>query len=178
MLNIPDPEHATGEETEVEITDLDSGKSAERSTRGNRVSSFRARAWRSLAVIAGIALLVAVVLVSVSQLPKVVRVTSPVPINYPVSLTVVAGICYATATNGVVTALRVNDGVPLWRHVGGKTGEESATVVDGIVYLAPLLPPDSTATTVTIETLRASNDPRSGLAHFPGMLLLSFSSRS
>jgi outer membrane protein assembly factor BamB len=109
-------------------------------------------------MIAGIALLVVAVLGSVSHLPKAARVTAPpLPINYPVSLSVVDEICYATATNGVVTALRVSDGSLLWRHTSGKTGEESATVVDGVVYLAPLLPPNSHATTVTIETLRASD---------------------
>ena len=63
MLTIPDPEYAARGETEVEITDLDSGKVSGSST--NRVPSFRARAWMSLAMIAGIALLVAAVLVSV-----------------------------------------------------------------------------------------------------------------
>jgi outer membrane protein assembly factor BamB len=158
VLTIPDPEHAAGGETEVEITDLDSGKIPGRSTRRNRVPSFRARSWMSLAVIAGLALLVAAVLVGVLHLPKAVRVTAPpVHINYPVSLSVVDGICYATATNGVVTALRVSDGLLLWRHAGGKAGEESATVVDGVIYLTPLLPQDSTATTVTVEVLRASD---------------------
>ncbi len=142
MLNIPDPEHATGGETEVEITDLDSGKRPGRYTGRSRMSSFRARTWMSIAVIAGLALLVVAVLVSVSHLPKTARVTAaPLQINYPVSLSVADGICYATAPNGVVTALRVSDGSLLWRHAGGKTGEESATVVDGVVYLAPLLPP-------------------------------------
>ncbi len=156
MLTIPDPEHAAGGETEVEITDLDSGKVSGRSTR--RRPSFRARAWMSLAVIAGIALLVTAVLVSVLHLPKAGKVTAPlVPINYPVSLSVVDGICYATAPNGVVTALRVSDGSLLWRRAGGKTGEESATVVDGVVYLTPLLAPDSTDPTVTVEALRASD---------------------
>jgi hypothetical protein len=106
VLNIPDPEYATAGETEVEITDLDSGKIPGRYTRRNRLPSFRARAWMSIGMIGGRALLVVVVLVSVSHLPKVARVRSPVPINYPVSLSVVDGICYATATNGVVTALR------------------------------------------------------------------------
>jgi outer membrane protein assembly factor BamB len=156
VLTIPDPEHAAGDETEVEITDLDSGKVSGRSTR--RRPSFRARAWMGLAVIAGLALLVAAVLVSVSHVPKAVRVSAPpVHINYPVSLSVVDGICYATAPTGVVTALRVSDGSLLWRRVGGKTGEESATVVDGVIYLTPLLPPDSDTTTVTVDALRASD---------------------
>jgi outer membrane protein assembly factor BamB len=158
VLNIPDPEYAAGGETEVEITDLDSGKVPGRYTGRNRVPSFRARAWMSLAMIAGIALLAVAVLVSVSHLPKATTVTAPlVHINYPVSLSVVDGICYATATNGVVTAIRVSDGSLLWRYAGGKTGQESATVVDGVVYLAPLLPPGSTDPTVTVEALRASD---------------------
>jgi outer membrane protein assembly factor BamB len=156
VLTIPDPEHAAGGETEVEITDLDSGKVSGRSTRGR--PSFRARAWMSLAVIAGLALLVVAVLVNVSHLPKAGRMTAPpVHINYPVSLSVVDGICYAIAPNGVVTALRVSDGSLLWRHAGGKTGEESAIVVDGVVYLTPLLPPGSNDPTVTVEALHASD---------------------
>jgi outer membrane protein assembly factor BamB len=157
VLNIPDPEHAAEGELEVEITDLDSGKGAGRSTRGNGLPWFRARAWMSIGMIGGIALLVVVVLVSALHVPKAARVIPLVHINYPVSLSVVDGVCYATAANGVVTALRVSDGALLWRHVGGKTSEESATVVDGVVYLVPLLPSDSAATTVTVEALRASN---------------------
>lgn len=157
----PDPEHASKSETEVEITDLDappeSGKVPGRLTRRSQMSSVRVRAWMRIAVIAGIALLGVAVLVSVSHLPKVARVTVPAQINSLVSLSVIDGICYATATNGVMTALRVSDGVLLWRHAGGKADEESATVVDGVIYLAPLLPPDSNATTVTVEALRASD---------------------
>jgi outer membrane protein assembly factor BamB len=112
----------------------------------------------SIAVIAGITVLAVAVLVSVSHLPKAARVNAPpLHINFPVSLSVVDGICYTTAPNGVVTALRVSDGSLLWRHVGRKTGEESATVVDGVVLLAPLFPPGSTDPTVTIEALRASD---------------------
>ncbi len=153
-MTIPDPEHAAGSETEVEITDLDSGKVSGSST--SKRTSFRARAWMSLAMIAGIALLVAAVIVSVSQLPKAARVTAPsMHINNAVSLSVVDGICYASSPDGVVTALRVSDGSLLWRHAGGTMAEESVTAVDGVVYIAPLLPFDSTATSVTVEALRA-----------------------
>lgn len=162
VLYTPDPEYTSEDETEVEITDLDSpletGKVAERSAKLGQVSSFRARAWMSIAMIAGIALLIVTVLVSVSRIPKAATVTlQPVHINYPVSLTVVDGICYATSTNGVVTALRVSDGSLLWRHTGGKAGEESATIVDGVVYLAPLLPFNNNAKTVAVEAIRASD---------------------
>ena len=156
MLTIPDPEHAARGETEVEITDLDSGKVIGSST--NRVPSFRARAWMSLAMIAGIALLVATVLMGVLHLPKAARVTAPpVHINDPISLSVVDGICYVSSPNGVVRALRVSDGSVLWRHAGKTAVEESTTVADGVVYLAPLLALDSTATSVTVEALRASD---------------------
>jgi len=77
MLNIPDPEYAAGGETEVEITDLDSGKIPGRSTRRNRVPPFQARSWMNIAVIAGTALLAVAVLVSISHLPKAARVTVP-----------------------------------------------------------------------------------------------------
>jgi hypothetical protein len=171
VLTIPEPEHAARGETEVEITDLDSGKVAGSSTRRSRMPSFRARAWMSLAMIAGSALLVATVLLSVLHLPKAPTVTAPpVHFNYPVSLSVVDGICYASSPNGVVTALRVSDGSLLWRHAGGTTGEESVTTVDGVVYLAPLLPLDSTDTSVMA--------PHSGLAPFRRMLLGYFSSPS
>lgn len=156
MLTIPDPEHAARDETEVEITDLDSGKISGRSTRRSRMPSFRARAWMSLAMIAGIALLVATILASVLHVPKAARVTAPpVRSNDAVSLSVLDGICYASSPTGVVTALRVSDGSLLWRYAGGTTGEESVTTADGVVYLAPLLPLDSTATRVTVEALRA-----------------------
>jgi outer membrane protein assembly factor BamB len=160
-LYTPEPEHGTESEAEVEISDLDSipesgnifGKSKGRS----KAPSLRKRTWMSIAVIAGIAVLVLAVLASVLYLPKAAKVLqTPLPINYPVSLSTTDGICYATSTNGVVTAFRVNDGVLLWRHASGKTGIRSASVVDGVIYLIPLLPPDSNATTFTIEALSAS----------------------
>ncbi|MDQ2713887.1 MAG: PQQ-like beta-propeller repeat protein [Chloroflexota bacterium] len=62
-----------------------------------------------------------------------------------------------TATNGVVTALRVRDGSLLWRYTGAKTNEASATVIDGVAYLGPRYSSDPTATTGTVEALRASD---------------------
>jgi outer membrane protein assembly factor BamB len=162
VLHIPDPERAEEGNSEVEITDLDSppeaGKVAGTPTRRHRISSFRVRAWMSIALIAAVTLLVVIILISTLHLPEVAKVTAPsLPTNYPVSLSVVAGVCYASSTTGVVTALRVNDGAVLWRHASGKAGEGSITIVDRVIYLAPLLPPDSSASTVTIEALRASN---------------------
>jgi outer membrane protein assembly factor BamB len=157
-LTTPDPEHTTKGEIEVEITDLDTGKFSRKSTNGSQVPSFRTRAWMSLALIASITLLVATVLVSVWHVPNAARVTAPsVQINYPVSLSVVDGICYASSPNGVVTAIRVSDGSLLWHHSSRITGEVSATTVGGVVYLVPLLPFDSTGTSVSIEALRAGD---------------------
>jgi outer membrane protein assembly factor BamB len=161
-MDTPEPEDAAEGENEVEITDLDSPPKADkvprRFARRRKVRSFRTRTWMSIAMIAGIALLIVTVVVNVSHVPKAARVTvQPVRINYPVSLSVADGICYATATNGVVTALRVSDGSLLWRHTGGKAGEESATIVDGVVYLAPLLPFNNNAKTVAVEALRTSD---------------------
>ncbi len=160
-MHIPDPERAEEGNSEVEITDLDSptasGKVPGKPTGWRRVSSLRVRVWMGIALIAAVALLIVTVLGNLLHLPEAAKVPAPpVPINYPVSLTAVAGVYYASSTTGVVTALRVNDGAVLWRHASGKAGEGSITVVDGVIYLAPLLPPDSSASTVAIEALRAS----------------------
>jgi eukaryotic-like serine/threonine-protein kinase len=162
LQHIPDPEHRAESNAEVEITDLDappeSGEAPGKPARRHRESKFRVRVWMSVAVIAGVALLVVTVLGSVLHLPEAAKVSAPsLPINYPVSLTVFAGVCYTSSTTGVVTAIRVSDGAFLWHHASGKAGEGSVTVVDGVIYLAPLLPPDSTVSTVTIEALHASD---------------------
>jgi hypothetical protein len=84
----------------------------------------------SLAMIAGITLLVATILLSIVHVPKAARVSAPpMHINDPISLSVIDGICYVSSPNGVVTALRGSDGSLLWRHTGGITGEESVTLV-------------------------------------------------
>jgi outer membrane protein assembly factor BamB len=159
-LQTPDPEFAAQDKNEVEITDLDSpsktGKVPKRPAGRREVRLFRTRTWMSLAIIAGIALLAFAVLLNVSHVHKAARMTiQPVQINYPVSLSEVEGICYANAPNGVVTAFRVRDGVLIWRHVGRSKSEESATVVDGVIYLTPILPNGSHVTSMTVEALRA-----------------------
>ena len=160
-LNTSNPENTKEGETEVDVTDLVSphktGKIPGRFTSWNLVPSFRTRTWMTIAIIAGIVLLVVAVLGSLLHMPKAVPITH---ISYPVTLSVVDGICYTYSTNGVVTALRVSDGLLLWRHAAGRAGEESITVVDGIIYLAPVLPYDSKATTVTVDALRASDGSR------------------
>lgn len=161
-MHIPDPEHAGESKPEVEITDLDSlpesGKVPGRPTRRKRVSSLRLRAWMSIALVAAVALLIVTVLVSLLHMPATTKVTIPsLPTNYPVSLSVASGVCYASSSTGVVTALRVSDGAVLWHHASGKAGEGSITVVDGIIYLAPLFSAGSTALAVTIEALRAKD---------------------
>ena len=160
MLRAPDPEFVAEDKNEVEITDLDSlsktGKVLGKFPILSQIPSFRARTWMSIAIIACIVLLVFTIQVNAPHVPKAAKVNvQPVQINYPVSLSVVDGICYTNAPNGVVTAIRISDGVLLWRHVGGTTGEESATVVDGVIYLTPILPFDSHTTTMTVQALRA-----------------------
>jgi outer membrane protein assembly factor BamB len=161
-LQTPDPEFAAEGENEVEITDLISpignGKVPKKYASRRKIRLFPMRTWMSVAIIAGIVLLAFTVLLNVSHVPEAARVTvQPVQINYPVSLSVVDGICYANAPNGVVTAFRVRDGVLIWRHVGEAKGEELATVVDGIIYLFPILRFDSHVTAVTVKALHASD---------------------
>jgi hypothetical protein len=158
-LQTPDPDFTAEDKNEVEITDLDSPSKTDKFQTGpaswRKVRLFRTRTWMSIAIIVGIALFVFTVLLNVSHVPKAVRVNvQPVQINYPASLSVVDGICYANAPNGVVTAFRIKDGVLIWRHVGRTTSEESATV-DGVIYLAPNLPFGSHVTSMTVEALRA-----------------------
>jgi outer membrane protein assembly factor BamB len=168
----PDPEHAAESNAEVEITDLDSppasGKVPGKPTGWRRVSSLRVRAWMSIALIAAVALLGVTVLVSILHLPEAAKVIAPsLPTNYPVSLVAADGVCYISSTTGVVTALRTHDGEILWHHAVGKAGEGSITVVDGVIYLAPFFPSGSTASTVTIEALRASDGSQLWSRTFP-----------
>jgi eukaryotic-like serine/threonine-protein kinase len=163
-LKTPDPENVTGDETEVEITDLDSptgtGNLPGRSTRRRLAPSPRERVWMRIAVIAGIVLLVVVVLVSLPHMPEpatVARVTVlPLSAVHPLSLSVDDGIAYASSPDGTVTALRVSDGFRLWRYEGGKVGETSTTVADGAVFLCTLTF-DNDAMTVRVDALGASD---------------------
>jgi outer membrane protein assembly factor BamB len=171
-LQTPDPEFAAEDENEVEFTDLDSptgtGKPPKRFASRWKVRLFRTRTWMNIAIIAGIVLLAFTVLVNGLHVPKSARVTvQPVQINYPVSLSVVNGICYAFAPDGVVTAFRLRDGALIWRHVGKTQGEESEAVVDGVIYLAPDLFIGSHATTVTVDALRARDGSQLWSRTFP-----------
>ena len=125
MLNTSDPENAAGGDTGVEITDLDSppgvGKVPGGTGRSLRLSP-RGRAWMSIAVVAGIALLVNVVLGSLprtAEPTKVAQVTvPPLQAGHALFLSVVDGIAYASSPDGTVTALRAREGFLLWRHEG------------------------------------------------------------
>ncbi|MEO6889611.1 MAG: PQQ-binding-like beta-propeller repeat protein [Ktedonobacteraceae bacterium] len=157
----PDPESVAQSETQVEITDLGGpsafNKVSKKFIQGKRIFSFHRRTWMTLATVVGIVVLGGIVLGNVWYQPKKEPVNDLPHIQYPVSLSVADGVCYATATNGVVTALRIRDGSLLWHHTDAKTNEATATVIDGIVYLVPLYPNDPTATTGTVEALRASD---------------------
>jgi outer membrane protein assembly factor BamB len=110
-----------------------------------------------IALLAGVALLGAAILRSVLPLPEAAKGSLPPQIHYPLSLTAVDGIGYGITANGIATAFRVSDGALLWHHTVRNTGEESITVVDGVVYLAPSVFYSSSATTATIAALRADN---------------------
>ena len=163
-MNTPDPENAAGDETEVEITDLDlptgTGNLPGRSTRRRLELSPRERVWMRIAVIAGIVLLVVVVLVSLPHTPEpatVARMTVlPLSAIHPLSLSVDDGIAYVSSPDGTVTALRVSNGFRLWRYEGGKVGETSTTVADGAVFLCTLTF-DNDAMTVRVDALGASD---------------------
>jgi hypothetical protein len=77
-LQTPDPEFAEEGENEIEITDLVSstgtGKVSGKFASWSQVPTSRARAWMSIAMIAGIALLVFTVLENVSHVAKAGRV--------------------------------------------------------------------------------------------------------
>ena len=158
-MNTPDSENARGD-TEVEITDLDAPKTGTipgSYTRRGQVPSLRERIWMSLAVIAGIALLVILVLGPVphTSVPaQVARAT--IPAAHPWFLSVADGIAYASSPDGTVMALRARDGLLLWRHEGKTAVEESTTVADGVVFLA-LLTFENDVRAVRVEALRASD---------------------
>ena len=157
MLNNPDPEHAARGETEVEFTDLDSGKVVGSLTRRSRVPSFRARAWMSLAMIAGIARLVATVLVSILHVPKAARVTQhgylyalrasdgfrlwDVALNATdilPSVIMLDGVIYVGASDGSVYALRANDGSVLWSYTPLVPANQLSPVVGDDLVLITL----------------------------------------
>ncbi len=160
VLRTPDPEFVAEDKNDVEITDLDSpaktGKVLGKFPIWSQIPSFRARTWMSMAIITCIVLLFFTIQVNAPHVPKAAKLNvQPAQVNYPVSLSVVDGICYTNAPNGVVSAIRISDGVLLWRHLSEATGEESATVVDGIIYLTPILTIDSHITTLTVQAIRA-----------------------
>src|SRR5260370_12138752 len=149
-LNSPDPENVTGDETEVEITALDSptrtGNLPGRSTRCRLDPSLRDRVWMSIAVIEGIVLLVVVVLASLPHTPEpatIARMTVlPQSAVHPFSLSVDDGIAYASSPDGTVTALRVSDGFPLCRYEGRNDAETAPTPPAQAPFLSHLpLPP-------------------------------------
>lgn len=157
----PDPKSSEQSETQVEITDLGRSSSFDKVSnkfiQENRIFSIHIRTWMTIASVVGIVVLGGIVLGNVlSQLKKEQGNAVP-PFHDPVSLYTTDGVCYVSARNGVVTALRARDGSLLWRHTGGKTNEAPATVINGVLYLVPLNTYDQSAKTGTVEALRASD---------------------
>jgi len=161
VLRTPDPEFVAEDKNEVEITDLDSpaktGKVLGKFPIWSQIPSFRARTWMSMAIIACIVLLFFTIQVNAPHVPIAAKVNvQPVQINYPVSLSVVDGICYTNAPNGVVTAIRISDGVvytsaqdgqftalrasngiPLWKYTSLNPSQPSpAIVAEGMIFLS------------------------------------------
>lgn len=161
MLDSSDTEHDARNDSEIEITDLDVR------SKNEKLQGKQAR-WRylpaqqrslllSITVIVGVVLLVALI-----RFPPASKVAKPIAsnmqVNYPVSVSVIDGVSYVGLTDGTVKALRTSDGFPLWTY-HNKSGEESVTVDNGVVYLVPYIFDNSTATVsiVTVTALHAQN---------------------
>jgi outer membrane protein assembly factor BamB len=158
-MNTTDPENAIGD-TEVEITDLDAPKTGTipgSYTRRGQVPSLLERIWMNLAVIAGIALLVILVLGNVLHTSESAQeAKATISATHPRFLSVADGIAYASSPDGTVMALRASDGFLLWRHEGQTAVEVSTTVVDGVVFLA-LQTFENDVRAVKVDALRTSD---------------------
>ncbi len=182
MLNNSEPED-TMSDTEVAITDLDvpgeGGKTPGRHLLYSPSFSFRTPMWRTLGVLIGIALLVVLVLVSIPYIPKnkgrVPQTPLPPSAYSTLSLSVADGIGYAASKDGTVTAVRVSNGSLLWRHTLKEAVEESATVTNGVVYIASFTVAKNSLL-LTLNALHTSNGSllwsRTFPVNAPGLLPL------
>ncbi len=158
-MGTPDSEHITKDDFEVEIIDLDAPSSpapARLAGQSQRLS-LRVRIGMGIAILAAVALLGAVVLKSVLSPSQAAKTSLTPQVHYQLSLTVDDGTGYAITANGIVSAFRVSDGKLLWHHTVKNVGQESITVVDGVVYLIPSVLYDSSATTAPLVALRAAD---------------------
>lgn len=161
--NNSEPED-TMSDTEIDFTDLEAfgegGKTPGRHLLYSPSFSFRTPMWRTLGVLIGIALLVVLVLVSIPYIPKnkerVPQTPLPPSAYSMVSLSVADGIGYAASKDGTVTAVRVSNGSLLWRHRLKEAVEESATVTNGVVYIASVTAAKNSLF-LTLNTLHTSN---------------------
>ena len=163
-MDTSNTEYDAGNDSEVEIIDLDVhptvGRRYKQQTQQHWIAPRQRHLVMSIMVIIGVVSLFA--LIGFPSTPKPAKVpVTPAQVNYPVSLAVIDGVAYIGSTDGTVTALRVGDGVPLWTY-HNKSGEESITVANGVVYLVPYIFDNSTATVsiVTVDALRATDGSR------------------
>ncbi len=91
---------------------------------------------------------------TVSQVtPTATPIGSPWWSGHNVSLTIVDGVAYVGAADGVVSALRVSDGALLWHFMTKGSADGQPLVVNGVVYVSTALDWG----TGSIYALRASN---------------------
>ena len=72
------------------------------------------------------------------------------------SVIMMEGVIYVGTFDSSIVALRASDGSQLWRHQGGKGGQASITVTQGVIYLA-FYATRGVNTIASIAALRASD---------------------
>jgi len=85
--------------------------------------------------------------------PAATPIVSPWWSGHNVSLTIVNGVAYVGAADGVVSALRVSDGALLWHFVTKGSADGQPVVVNGVVYVSTALE----SATGSVYALRASD---------------------
>src|SRR5260370_36966575 len=68
--------------------------------------------------------------------PTATPIGSPWWSGHNVSLTIVDGVAYIGAADGVVSALRISDGALLWRFMTKGSADGQPPVVNGVVYVS------------------------------------------
>jgi len=152
--------HPQSEEQQAEAETPISPQTASDSLK--RIDRRKERIWLNwrFVVIAGLLLLLLVAMLPIfpalrdrwNQLtssrsaPAVAHVTpTATPIGSPwwsghnVSLTIVDGVAYVGAADGVVSALRISDGALLWHFMTKGSAEGQPPVVNGVVYVSTAL---------------------------------------
>ncbi len=69
-------------------------------------------------------------------LPTVTPIISPWGSGQNIDVTIVNGVTYVGAADGVVSALRASDGTVLWHYTTQGSADEQPLVVNGVVYVS------------------------------------------